>query len=463
MIRAVGPDPTFGKSVQAEISARITEQQFLTWFQRVQFRVSSTDVVTVSVPNRFFMTFLKHRYQALICDAVSAVSSIRQPRVEFEIVEDEAVGRLPHAAAPPPVIAPAAINNSHGAGQAPEFPENIPLNPDYTFDEFVVGPSNRLAHAAALSVSETPGTSYNPLFLFGSVGLGKTHLMQAVARRYGAAGMGQMVYISCASFTNDFIAAVSNNDLDRFRRKYREANALLIDDIHFLANKERTQEEFFHTFNSIYNRQKQILLTSDSLPSEIAGLGDRLVSRFKLGLVVELAPPCFETRVAILLRKARNVDLEIPLDVAEYVAHRICDNVRELEGAVNRLHSHVHIEHRALTIEEARKSIADLVGDEEHRVDLLRIQQAILEQFSIRPSDLHSKCRSRSVVVPRQICMYLSRLHTDLSLGEIGLYFGGRDHSTVLHSIEKIRKLLETDSALRSTVAALERKLGHRR
>lgn len=340
------------------------------------------------------------------------------------------------------------------------FPDNIPLNGDYTFGNFIEGPSNRLAFAACQAVAETRGTTYNPLFLYGRVGLGKTHLLQAVAHEYGVAGLRKVVYLSCASFTNDFIAAVGGNDLERFRRKYREADALLIDDIQFLANKERTQEEFFHTFNSIYNQQKQILLTSDCLPSDISGLSERLVSRFKLGLVAQISPPDFETRVAILLRKAQHLRLDVSTEVAEFVAQKIRDNIRELEGAVLRLHTMVTIEKKSLTIDEASEALSDLIGTEDRRISLEEVQQAVLKEFNVRPADLHSRKRTRTVVVPRQICMYLARAHTDLSLGEIGLYFGGRDHSTVLHGIEKIRRLLKDDPRIRSAIATAEQHLG---
>ena len=445
-------DRRIWKAVQQEIASRITEHQYQTWFKSVDFDFTGPEHISISVPNRFYQTFLKHRYLPVILESIETVMNLQRPRIEFQIepsadLDDEEPRPQDDLT---PVI-PTPVMDT--------FPANLPLNPGYTFEQFITGPSNRLAHAAAIAIADHPGTSYNPLFIYGNVGLGKTHLMQAVAHTYCARRHGRVVYLSCASFTNDFISAVGNSSLDAFRKKYRDADALLIDDIQFLASKERTQEEFFHTFNAVYNEQKQIFLSSDSLPNDIGGLGDRLVSRFKLGLVAALAPPTFETRCAILVRKADNLGLQIPIDVAEYVAHQICDNIREIEGAVLRLHTLVAIEKKPITLDAVKESLADLFGDESTRIDLLKIQQSVLEEFEVLPADLHSRKRTRSIVVPRQICMYVARRHTDLSLGEIGAFFGGRDHSTVLHGIEKVVSMLDKEPRIRRAVDSIERHL----
>lgn len=458
------------KAVEQEIASRITDHQFKTWFRSVRFSFSSPESVSVSVPNRFYQTFLSHRFLSVIQESIETVTNLNQPRIEFQVEGDdprEVLAAAPEAPSPRSgngngtrsgsAVVPAA----EAADPLRDVPANQPLNPGYTFDQFVVGPSNRLAHAAAVAVSENPGSTYNPLFLYGSVGLGKTHLMEAVAHTFLARGQRRFAYLSCATFTNDFIAAVQNHDLDRFRDKYRRADALLIDDIQFLAGKERTQDEFFHTFNAVYGDGKQIFLSSDSLPSDIAGLGDRLASRFRLGLVAQLEPPSLETRIAILMRKAENMELQISDDVAHFVAERITDNIREIQGAVVRMHSLVTIEGRSITVETVRDALSDLFGDESSRIDPLAIQQAVLQEFDVRPADLHSRKRNRSIVVPRQICMYLTRKLTNLSLEQIGQYFGGRDHSTVLHAIEKIEAKLAEDERIRRAVKTITSHLGH--
>jgi chromosomal replication initiator protein DnaA len=304
-----------------------------------------------------------------------------------------------------------------------------------------------------------PGSSYNPFFLHGSVGLGKTHLLQAVAHRLQSTGVSNVIALSCASFTNEFIAALSSQKIDEFRKKYRRAGALLIDDIQFLCDKERTQEEFFHTFNEIYNRERQIFLTSDAAPSTIQGLSERLVSRFRLGLVVQMDPPDLETRMAIIHKKADQRGLELSADVVEVVARRIRDNVRELEGAVLRIESMVRHENRAITTSSVSETLDELFGGTNTRIDLRKIEELVCEEFVVTTSELHSARRTRSIVLPRQVCMYLGRRFTACSLGEIGQYFGGRDHSTVLHSIEKIRHGLPLDAGLRRSTEVIEEQL----
>ena len=501
---AKGDGDHFAAAVQKEIANRLTEHQFLTWFQRVGFEVTGPDRVSVSVPNRFFMTYLKQRYLPVIAESIESVTSVAHPRIEFEI--GDAVGGADHLTADHPtadrlttdrptadggysakvpaeswrggstsssvrsggIPATPHDSTSHDPGshatprsaESEPYMENLVLNPDYTLDQFVVGPANRLPHAAAVAIANAPGTAYNPLYVYGSVGLGKTHLMQAVAQMYLANGLRKVVYTSSTSFADDFIHSISNNTLDKFRQKYREADALLIDDVQCLGEMERTREEFFHTFNLLHSRQRQIFLSADRLPSEIEGLGDRLVSRFKLGLVTQLTAPSFETRVAILQQKSTALGFDLPGEIAEFVASRIRDNVRELEGAVYRLLSMVEIENRDLSTDEVRHALADVLGHDERRLDLNMIQRKVLEEFDVLPSDLHSRSRTRSVVIPRQICMYLGREHTSLSLGEIGLFFGGRDHSTVLHAIDKIRRMIREDSRIRAAVASIERQLG---
>jgi chromosomal replication initiator protein len=334
--------------------------------------------------------------------------------------------------------------------------EQVRLNPNYTFENLVVAENNRLAHAACVAVCEAPGQAYNPLFLHGTVGLGKSHLLQATCHRLlDRRRDAKILYLSCESFVNQFIAAVERGDLERFRYHYRHIDVLVIDDIHFLADKERTQEEFFHTFNTLYQSQKQVILSSDSAPQEIPHLEERLVSRFKWGLVARLDRPDFETRVAILGKKARQQGLELPDDILRYIAQTHDNNIRELEGAVTRVAAECRFAGAQLTVDMVRGLLADTAPKSAREITVTEIIDAVVARYSVRVSELQSKKRSRSVALPRQVAMYLARRLTDLSLEEIGGYFGGRDHTTVLHAERKIAQDLAADEDIKATIAAL--------
>lgn len=334
--------------------------------------------------------------------------------------------------------------------------EEIPLNPNYTFEHFVVGPSNRLAHAAAKAVVESPGYAFNPLFLHGSVGLGKSHVLQGVAHEVMQRSPAtRILYLSCETFTNHFIAAVEKGDVEDFRWRYRHVDFLLIDDIHHLANRERTQEEFFHTFNTLYNAGKQIVLTSDSPPKEIPSLQERLVSRFKWGLVACMESPHFETRVAILNKKAALHGYEFPSEVTEFLAEKIQTNVREMEGAIVKIVAYASLTGERVTLDLAREAVRDAAKPEPVHVTMDDIIRLVTGTYSVRLSDLQSKKRSKSISLPRQICMFLARRLTRHSLEEIGGYFGGRDHTTVMYAQQRIERLTETDPSLRSNIENL--------
>jgi chromosomal replication initiator protein len=339
---------------------------------------------------------------------------------------------------------------------ATEPHEQLRLNPTYIFENFVVAPSNRLAHAACVAICEAPGKAYNPLFLHGTVGLGKSHLLQAICHRLlGRNPEAKILYLSCVSFVNQFIASVERGELDEFRYRYRHLDVLVIDDIHFLAEKERTQEEFFHTFNTLYQSQRQVILSSDSPPHEIPHLEERLISRFKWGLVARIDKPGFETRVAIVTKKARIRGIELPEEVARFVARSIDTNVRELEGAVTRIGAHATLTGAAVTLKMAAEVLADSVAQPPREISVPQIMAAVTRHFSVRISDLQGKKRSQSITLPRQICMHLARKLTRLSLEEIGGYFGGRDHTTVLHADRKIEDSLRRDGELRGTLDAI--------
>jgi chromosomal replication initiator protein len=331
---------------------------------------------------------------------------------------------------------------------------DIALNQHYRFDAFVVGPCNRFAHAAAVGVSESPGTAYNPFFLHGSVGLGKTHLLQSlcysILERQPEA---RIVYLSCESFVNHFISALESSDLQKFRNKYRNADVLVVDDIHVLANKERTQEEFFHTFNTLYNAGKQIVLSSDSPPKEIPTLQERLVSRFKWGLVTEIEAPCYETRVAILKRKSKDRGYELPDDVAGMLSEHIDTNIRELEGAVARLLGYASLNQQAITCELARKVLRDVFVQVRGQPSLEDIQRIVTAHFNVKLTDLQSRKRTNAIALPRQVSMYLARKVTRHSLEEVGGFFGGRDHSTVLYAIERVEREIRDDARFKDLIA----------
>lgn len=336
----------------------------------------------------------------------------------------------------------------------------VQLNPDYCFENFVIGPCNRLAHAASQAVAEKPGRTYNPLFLHGGVGLGKTHLLQAVcARMLNDAPDTLIVYLSCEQFVNQFIQAVQAGELDKFRYRYRHVDVLVIDDVHFLADKERTQEEFFHTFNTLHQQQKQIILSSDSAPAEVPKLEERLISRFASGLVARLDLPTFETRVAIIQKKAQMKNLPIPPEVVNYVAERIQSSPRELEGAITTLMGLAMLNHGEITFHTARQALGDDRGYIGRPIGVPDMLEVVVDRFDVKISDLQGKRRPKSISFPRQICMHLARELTDLSLEEIGGYFGGRDHTTVLHADRQIRRLRTEDTKIESLIQSLIQEL----
>lgn len=330
------------------------------------------------------------------------------------------------------------------------------LSPDYTFDNFVVGPSNRLAHAACVAVSEFPGQTYNPLFIHGSVGLGKTHLLQSTCQiLQKKLGHDQILYMSCETFANDFIRAVEEGKLYDFRYKYRYVELLVIDDIQFLSDREHSQEEFFHTFNSLYQAGKQVILSADCPPVEIPKLEERLVSRFNQGLVARIDKPGFETRMAILWKKAAMRDIDPPEEVIDFIARKVDSNTRELEGALTRIHGMAMLDDGKITIDLARQALGEEPTPAHRQVTVSQIIDSVTDKFNVRISDLQGKRRSRSIAFPRQVCMYLARDLTKHSLEEIGGYFGGRDHTTVLHAYRNIDKLCDTDESARAMVDSL--------
>lgn len=338
-----------------------------------------------------------------------------------------------------------------------EVTKRAMLNPKYTFDTFVIGKGNQMAHAAALVVAEEPGSIYNPLFFYGGVGLGKTHLMHAIGHQMLSINpQAKVKYVSSETFANDFINSIKNKISEEFRQEYRNVDLLLVDDIQFFAEKEATQEEFFHTFENLYNDNKQIVLTSDRLPNEIPKLQERLVSRFAWGLSVDITPPDLETRTAILRKKAQAENLEIPDDTLSYIAGQIDSNIRELEGALVRVQAFATMNNADITTSIAADALKSLKSTGNTQLTITQIQEEVAKYYHIQVKDLKGKKRVKSIVVPRQIAMYLSREMTDSSLPKIGAEFGGKDHTTVIHAHEKIAQLIKTDTSIQQEVAEVK-------
>ena len=454
--------------VQGEIRKRVQPEQYDTWLRRAVLVSVEEESVTLAVQNKFTLNWLSQYYHDQIVESVAVV--LEKPLelryvIDPELTVQSAPASEKQAEAEPqeqpvptnqapwnrPQTQPTTQKRPSGRGFTSDGlvrGSDIGLNPKYTFDNFVVGPCNRFCHAVSLGTVESPGKAHNPLFLHGSVGLGKTHLLQSICAALLENWQDiRILFLSCETFVNHFISALENGDLQKFRNKYRNVDVLVVDDIHVLANKERTQEEFFHTFNTLYNDGKQIVLASDSPPKDIPTLQDRLVSRFKWGLVTQIEPPCYETRMAILKRKGRERGDELPDEVAQIIAERVDTNIRELEGAVNKLYGFANVTNQRISVELAREVLSDLFVERRGQPTMEDIIQVVTSHFSVKLSDLQSKKRTNQVAFPRQVAMYLARRITRHSLEEIGGFFGGRDHSTVLHGVKKITKLASEDAA----------------
>jgi len=438
--------PASWPDILERVRRKVTAQQFSTWFQNLRARSVSSEELDIRVPNQFFREWLAENYSGVLREAVREATGWT-PRITFTVDDS-----IPVPEAPPA---------SQAARPVAAVPEEQPLrlNEEYTFETFVVGPSNQLAHAAAVAVCESPGRTYNPLFVYGSVGLGKSHLLQAICHRVlRNTRSGRVAYLSCERFVNEFISAIQRNELVAFRERYRRLDLLLIDDVQFLSRAERSQEEFFHTFNDLYNARKQVVLSSDQPPQELTGLQERLVSRFRCGLVARIDPPSYEMRVAILQKKAELRQRPLPAEVIEYVASVITSNIRELDGAITKILGHASLLGQPISLEVARTALQEPPAAR-GPITVENILRVVTGHFGVRVSDLQSKRRTRSIVLPRQICMHLARALTPLSLEEIGGYFGGRDHSTVIHADEKIRRMTQEDLAFADLIEKMKAQL----
>jgi chromosomal replication initiator protein len=436
---------------QEQLRSKLSKDTFSMWFAPLRVCAVDGAHVTLEAPNEFSEVWLKDNYTSLLQDAV-AIAAGRQLQVKFKVAP---------GGAPVTSVATAAPAKIKSAEAAHERGGEIHFNPKNTFDTFVVGNNNNFSYAAALAVAQAPGKSYNPLFLYGGVGLGKTHLLHAIGQYVTANKKGARVaYVSSEKFTNEYIDGIQNNQLARFRKKYRQTDVLLIDDIQFLAGKERIQEEFFHTFNALHEAHKQIVLTCDRPASEIQGLEHRLVSRFEWGLVTDLQPPDVEMRLAILHKKAQLMGMTLPEEILNFLANRIRTNVRRLEGALIRVASYASLTGKKLSIEVVEGLLREILHEEgRFSISIEVIQKKVAEHFDIRLADMTSKRRPENIAFPRQIAMYLSRQMTESSLNAIGEAYGGRDHGTVLHACRLVKDRMEVDANVRQVVNYLEKQL----
>ncbi len=439
----------------AHLELNLSPQHFSTWIKPLKLVKIEQDMVYLEVPNRFVLDWVKENYSKLIQKNLSDLSAVSY-RLHFD-VSNQAIEEAPKAN--PVIETPVAVaakksvvNNTHTA--------DLNLNRKYTFEEFVAGSSNQFAYAAAMAVANNPATTYNPLFIYGGVGLGKTHLVNAIGNAIlKKSPQMRICYYTSEKFMNELINSLRYNRMDEFRNKFRSMDVLLIDDIQFIAGKERTQEEFFHTFNALYESHKQIIVTSDKFPKDIPGLEERLRSRFEWGLIADIQAPDVETKLAILKMKAEQNSIKLPEDVALFLANSICNNVRELEGYLIRIGAYASLTSVPVSLEMAREVLKDILIERNRELSVEEILKKVSLHFNIKVSDIKSAKRLKAVVLPRQIAMYISRQLTSSSYPEIGDRFGGKDHSTIIHAIRKIEKLMEEDFQLKSTIDNLKKEL----
>ncbi len=438
------------------LKPQVSPDTYKRWFSAVKLVNATDDVLTFLVPNNIYQFWIESNHMGALQSAVE--TAFGSPRtIKFAMPADGDATLVEATLIEPEEPEPALGTMLEGKPSS----NSLALNPRNNFESFVVGPNNEIAHAASLAVAQSPARTYNPLFIYGGVGLGKTHLMQAIGQYVWAKKKNaKVMYLSSELFINDFIDAIQHSTLVKFRKRYRQADLLLIDDIQFLAGKERSQEEFFHTFNTLFDGHKQIVLSSDRPASEIANLEHRLVSRFEWGLTAELQPPDVETRTAILRKKARTLHIKLRDEIFDFLAHRIRTNVRRLEGALMRVASFASLSGKELTNEVVEHLLKDILNEEaRHAVTIEQIQRRVAEHYDVRLADMTSKRRPANIAFPRQIAMYLARELTKASLNEIGDAFGGRDHGTVLHACKLVKRRMVEQDNIRQTISFIDSSL----
>jgi chromosomal replication initiator protein len=434
------------------LAAQMDPQSFETWFAPTT-AVWDGDTLQIRVPSQFFQEWIGTHYRPSIAAALEKAAGEKVP---FKLsVDEEAHKRWVQSIQAPPVTVPSAPGTRAAYQPSPEIQTGLPLNPRYTFDKFIVGNSNRFACAASAAVGESPSLSYNPLFIYGKVGLGKTHLLQAIGNHIRASRPElRVLYVTSEIFVNEMVRCLRGNQMENFRSAFRDVDVLLVDDIQFLEGKERMQEEFYHTFNSLFEHSKQIVATSDSHPKDIQ-VGDKLRSRFEWGLTVDIQPPDLETRIAILKKKCESEGLVVPNDVVLLIAESMRSNIRDMEGSLNRVTAYAALTKLELNLELARQILRDVLQSETRVVSIDRIQNETAAHFNVKVTDLRGRTRTAGVVLARQVAMYIARELTQASLTEIGEAFGGKNHSTVIHAIEKVREQMEKNGTFITQVQNL--------
>ncbi|MDH4079033.1 MAG: chromosomal replication initiator protein DnaA [Nitrospira sp.] len=431
------------------IQGRVPKQVYDTWFMPVHLDRIENSTAHIGVPNKFFGEWLDTHYASLLAEAVSTARGGGETTVAFTVREKASVQQNE-------IVSPSATPRP---GNQSKSRRGIQLNPKYTFKNFVVGAGNQFAHAACMAVAEQPGQTYNPLFIYGGVGLGKTHLLNAIGNHVAEKSDLRIAYLTTEQFTNEVINSIRYDKMMDLRKRYRHIDMLMIDDIQFLMGKERTQEEFFHTFNALYEGHKQIVLSSDRFPKDMPDIEERLRSRFEWGLIADLQPPDVETRIAILRKKSEDEGVKLPEDVIQFLSITMKSNIRELEGSLVRLGAYASLTGQVITLELAKNLLRDVIGDKKKIVAMDDIQEAVCSQFHVKLTELKSRRRSKTLVHPRQIAMYLCRELTDASYPEIGRQFGGKDHTTIIHACRQVAKAKETDTTLQTTLETLKEQI----
>ncbi|MEO6112263.1 MAG: chromosomal replication initiator protein DnaA [Nitrospiraceae bacterium] len=434
----------------AYIQGKVPKQVYDTWFTPIHLERIEDSTAQLGVPNKFFGDWLSQHYGTLLAEAVSTARGGEETAITFVIFHKQATKQPENSGS---TVATSRQNTGTRTKRG------IQLNPKYTFKNFVVGAGNQFAHAACMAVAEQPTKAYNPLFIYGETGLGKTHLLNAIGNYVAERTDLRIAYLTTEQFTNEVINSIRYDKMMDLRKRYRHIDMLMIDDIQFLAGKERTQEEFFHTFNALYEAHKQLVLSSDRFPKDMPDIEERLRSRFEWGLIADLQPPDVETRIAILRKKSEDEGVTLPEDVIQFLATTLKSNIRELEGSLVRLGAYASLTGQTITLEMAKSVLRDLIGTKKKIVSMDDIQETVGARFHVKIADLKSRRRSKTLVYPRQIAMYLCRELTDSSYPEIGRQFGGKDHTTIIHACKQVIKAKDSDSALSATLDSLKEQI----
>ena len=434
----------------AYIQGKVPKQVYDTWFTPIHLERIEDSTAQLGVPNKFFGDWLSQHYGTLLAEAVSAARGGEETAITFVIFHKQATRQTETGGST------TATSRQNTVARAKR---GIQLNPKYTFKNFVVGAGNQFSHAACMAVAEQPAKAYNPLFIYGETGLGKTHLLNAIGNYVAERTDLRIAYLTTEQFTNEVINSIRYDKMMDLRKRYRHIDMLMIDDIQFLAGKERTQEEFFHTFNALYEAHKQLVLSSDRFPKDMPDIEERLRSRFEWGLIADLQPPDVETRIAILRKKSEDEGVTLPEDVIQFLATTMKSNIRELEGSLVRLGAYASLTGQTITLEMAKSVLRDLIGTKKKLVSMDDIQETVGARFHVKIADLKSRRRSKTLVHPRQIAMYLCRELTDSSYPEIGRQFGGKDHTTIIHACKQVIKAKDSDSALSATLDSLREQI----